>query len=280
MKKEVLGIDDLREMSSFFQNPMGTAIGKRFLKWFKVDAVNKLHERHGDLRGAEFTHAILSDPVINLKYRIHNSQVLDNLPKGSFTTVSNHPIGSLDGIILIDTFASRRPDFKVMVNGFISKISAMNDNFISVKPDSKKTNVTDPKNINGLRESISHIEEGHPLGFFPAGAMSFYNKKFKQVRDLPWTHGVIRLIQKADVPVIPVFFDFLNSKFFYWLGRINWQIRQLRVPAEVFNKKGRTVDVYIGNPIFAEELEKFDDPTALGQFLYDKTYNLKATIND
>ncbi len=61
--------------------------------------------------------------------RVHNKEILDHLPEGAFVTVSNHPIGSLDGIMLIDIFASRRPDFKVMVNGILTKIGAMEDNF-------------------------------------------------------------------------------------------------------------------------------------------------------
>lgn len=80
-----------------------------------------------------------------------------------------------------------------------------------------------------------------------------YNKKTKKIQDLPWTHSVIRLIRKAKVPVYPVYFDFLNSRFFYWLGRIDWRIRTLRIPAEAFNKRGRTVDVYIGEPVSPEE---------------------------
>ena len=113
------------------------------------------------------------------------------------------------------------------------------------------------------------------MGFFPAGAMSFYNKEKKRVCDLSWARSVIRLIRKSNAPVYPVYFDFQNSDFFYLLGRISWQIRTLRVPAEIFNKKGRTVDVYIGNPISVEEIQAIPDDTQLADFLYAKTYSSK-----
>ena len=87
------------------------------------------------------------------------------------------------------------------------------------------------------------------MGFFPAGAISFYNKEKKRVMDLEWTLSVIRLIRKGNVPVYPVFFDGLNSSFFYWLGRISWKIRTLRIPIKEFNKHGKVMDVYIGAPI-------------------------------
>jgi putative hemolysin len=274
MKKSVLDINDLKEKYSFFRCGLGAFIGKLFLKWLNVDKVNAIHARHCELRGSAFTTALLQDPLINVKYKVHNEEVLDHLPEGAFITVSNHPIGSLDGIILIDIFASRRPDFKVMVNGILSQIGAMSDNFISVTPDSNNKGAN-LKNVNGVRLSFQNLLEGHPMGFFPAGGISMYNKKTKRIQDMPWTHSVIRLIRKAGVPVYPVYFDFMNSKFFYWLGRIDWHIRTLRIPTEAFNKQGRTVDVYIGNPISVEKMKTLGDDTSFGEFLYKQTYNAK-----
>lgn len=274
MKKTVVDIYDLQEMIPFFKGRVGTWLGKLLLKLLSVDMVNKVHARNCQYRGAEFTTALLKDPYIDLSYEIHNREILDSLPEGAFVTVSNHPIGSLDGIILIDIFASRRPDFKVMVNGILTKIGAMEDNFISVVPDSHKKGAN-PANVNGVRLSLQRLKEGHPMGFFPAGAISFYNKKDKCVRDLTWAHSVIRLVRKAKSPVYPVYFDFLNSSFFYWLGNISWQIRTLRIPTEAFNKRGRRVDVYIGNPITPEEIASFTDDKALAEFLYDRTYGAK-----
>lgn len=274
MKKTVVDIDDLKKLSSFFKTILGGFLGRLFLKWFCVEKVNTVHERNCHLRGAEFTTALLRDPYIDLKYVVHNKELLGKLPQGAFATVSNHPIGSIDGIILIDIFAAIRPDFKVMVNGVLQKIGAMEDNFISVKPDSKGEGAN-TQNVNGIRISLERLKNGNPVGFFPAGAISFFNKKEKQIRDLPWTESVVKLIKKAKVPVCPVFFDFYNSSFFYWLGQIDWRIRTLRIPAEAFNKRGQVVDVYIGPLILAEEIEHFVDDEALASFLYKSTYDAK-----
>jgi putative hemolysin len=161
---------------------------------------------------------------MDIKYNVHNAELLDTLPEGAFITISNHPFGHIDGIMLIDIFAARRSDFAVMVNGVLTKIGAMEDNFISVQPDSKNRGAN-VANVNGVRTSLERLKSGHPMGFFPAGAISFYNKEKKRVMDLEWTLSVIRLIRKGNVPVYPVFFDGLNSSFFYWLGRISWKIR-------------------------------------------------------
>lgn len=274
MKKSVVDIYDLQEAAPFFKSRIGTFIGKLLIKGLSVEKVNKVHANNCHLTGAAFTTALLKDPLINLKYKLHHAERLDHLPEGAFVTVSNHPIGSLDGIILIDIMASRRPDFKVMVNEILLKIGAMKGNFVSVLPDSTG-NGPNPANVNGVRYSLQRLKEGHPMGFFPAGAISFYNKESKEIRDLPWTHSVIRLIRKANVPVYPVYFDFCNSSFFYWLGKISWKIRTLRIPAEAFNKRGKTVDVYVGEQISPEEIRKTPDDTALAEFLFNRTYGAK-----
>lgn len=274
MKQSVVDIYDLQEMAPFFKSRIGSLLGKGLIKWLNVDKVNQAHANNCHLRGADFTTALLKDPLIDIQYKLHHTEWIDDLPEGAFITVSNHPIGSIDGIMLIDIFARRRPDFKVMVNGILTKIGAMEDNFIPVKPDSKKQG-SNPANINGVRLSLQRLKEGHPMGFFPAGAISFYNKKEKAVRDLSWAHSVIRLIRKSGVPVYPVYFDFLNTRFFYWLGKIDWRIRTLRIPTEAFNKRGKTVDVYIGEPITPEEIRRFTDDKELADFLYGRTYDAK-----
>lgn len=274
MKNSVLDIEDLQEMIPFFRSSFGTFLGKKAIKWLSVDKVNQVYANSFHLRGADFTSGLLHDPLIDITYTIHNEEILDSLPEGAFITVSNHPIGSLDGIMLIDIFARRRPDFKVMVNGVLTRIKAMGDNFISVEPDSdhKGGNL---KNVNGVRASLARLKEGHPMGFFPAGGISSYDKHKKVVCDIPWAPSIVRLIRKTKVPVYPVLFDFYNSRFFYRLGRISWKIRTVRIPAEVFNKKGRNANIYIGEPISVEEIQSLTDDHELADFLYRKTYQAK-----
>jgi hypothetical protein len=49
----------------------------------------------------------------------------------------------------------------------------------------------------------------------------------------------------------------------------------LRIPAEAFNKRGRTVDVYIGEPVSPEEIQNIVDDKDLAEFLYQRTYAAK-----
>ncbi|MDR1344415.1 MAG: lysophospholipid acyltransferase family protein [Tannerellaceae bacterium] len=274
MRKNVIDIYDLQKVAPLFKSRFGTFLGKKLLKWVCIDKVNLVHGNNCHHKGSAFTGAILRDPLIDLRYEIHNKERLESLPEGAFVTVSNHPVGSLDGIILIDIFASIRPDFRVMANDILGRIGAMEDIFVPVRPDSGNHGAN-MHNVNGIRFSLGHLQEGHPMGFFPAGAISFHDKKSKKILDLDWTHSVIRLIRKANVPVYPVYFDLYNSNFFYLLGTISWKLRTLRIPVEVFNKRGSTAHVYIGSPIAAEEIQQITGEKELAAFLYQKTYDAK-----
>ena len=170
----------------------------------------------------------------------------------------------------------RRPDFKVMVNMVLNHISAMRPNFIAVdalaSDDPKKKAVS----MRGIREALMHVRRGHPLGFFPAGAVSKINNRGR-LEDREWQPVIIRLIQQLGVPVIPIFFHGSNSWWFNLLGRISWKLRTVRLPAEVFLKRHKTIHVSIGEPVSTEEIKRFgDDTEALGRFLKSKTYELKC----
>jgi len=271
MKQTVLEIEDIQRQAPILNNRCGHWLLEKIFPLLDIDKVNRIHSNHCDLHGADFTSAMLADPLMDVKYEVHNSEILQQLPQGAFITVSNHPIGSLDGIILIDIFARIRPDFKVMVNKLLSHITAMGDNFIAITHRTAE-NKDDNTNVNTIRLALSHLKSGHPLGFFPAGSMSFYNRKLKQVRDLAWTHSVIRLIRKANVPVFPVFFDCLNSPFFYRVGRLSWKLRSLFVAREAFNKRGQTLNVYLRPVLPPDIIRTFKDDNALANFLYDHTY--------
>ena len=244
------------------------------LKFLSVDKVNGVHSRNCDTPGPEFVKRLLFDEF-KLTLHINNEQMLDNLPEGAFITVSNHPLGALDGIALIHLVASRRPEYKVMVNMVLNAITAMRPNFIAV--DALASN--DPKkkavSMQGIRQAIKQIRTGKPMGFFPAGAVSKINWK-GELNDREWQPSVVRLIEQMKVPVIPIFFHDSNSWWFNLLGRISWQLRTLRLPAEVFRKIGKDMHISIGDPISVEEQQKHTGSVEeFGQFLKDQTFALR-----
>jgi len=243
------------------------------IRFISLDKVNAIHERNFATPGPEFTTGLLRD--LDIKLRIDNEKVLENLPEGAFVTVSNHHFGALDGIILINLIASHRPTYKVMVNMFLNYIKAMRPNFIAVdamaSDDPKKKAVS----MAGIREVIKNVRAGMPVGFFPAGAVAKVNWRGR-LQDREWQPTVIQLIEKLKVPVIPIFFHGSQSWWFNFLGVVCWQLRTFRHPAEVFRKKGKTFHITVGDPISVEEqMAHMGSEKEFGEFLRERTYCLR-----
>jgi putative hemolysin len=272
MAMKVVDAKDFEALSPFFKGERGNRRAEFVMHLLAIDKVNRVYDNSGAYTGAEFTSRLLDDLGVN--YVIGHAERLKSLPEGSFITVSNHPYGGLDGIITIDLMASIRPDYKFMVNKILSLIKTMNGNFISVTPTGNKKDSVTGTSIGGIRETLEHLRDGHPVGFFPSGAVSDFSLRSFRVRDRKWQDSILKLIHSAEVPVLPIRFFDKNSPFFYFLGFINWRIRLLRLPSEVFNKKDQVPRIGIGNIIPVEKQKQFASAEELGIFLRKSVYGM------
>lgn len=271
IRPEVLTYEDVCRMTPFFRGKPGLV--KAIFRFLKIDRVNAVHSRWASTPGVPFSHALV-EKEFKVRVRVDHEEILSRFPTGAFVTVSNHPLGAFDGIVLLHEVGTFRPDYQVMVNLFLNNLSAMRPSFIAVDPsgsaDPEKKRVT----LQGIREAIAHVKAGHPLGFFPAGAVSKV-KRDLHIRDRQWQPSIIRLISQLKVPVIPVYFHGHNSTFFNILGIIDWRLRTLRLPAEVFRMRGREVHLSIGEPITVEEQRDCGTVEELGRLLRARTYELE-----
>ena len=267
----LLTIEELEKATPLFRGRVGRALCSSLMKILSVDKVNDLYDRHSEHRGPDFARDVLED--IGVKYEILNSHILENLPEGSFITISNHPYGHIDGIMLVDLFGHLRPDFKVMVNKFLARIETLGENFICVTPTGTERSGPTKDSIQGIKDAVAHVHSGHPLGIFPSGAVSDLNIKDRCIRDREWQEPVIRLIRKLNIPIVPVHFLDRNSNFYYSLGLIDWKVRLLRLPSEVFNKRGKRTRIAFGEIITPEQQAEFTDIDKFGDFLRNKVYN-------
>lgn len=275
VRPDVLNADDVMRMVPKLAGHRKLVNG--LLKFLAIDKVNDLHARNCTTPGPGFVHGLLHD--LDIKVEVENAAVWDNLPQGAFITVSNHHFGALDGIILIDLIAQKRPRYKVMVNMFLDYITAMRPNFIAV--DAHAT--ADPKkkavSMQGIKEAIRLVRSGEPVGFFPAGAVGKVNWRGR-LQDRQWQPSIIRLVQQLKVPVVPIFFHGSQSWWFNFLGVACWQLRTLRHPAEVFRKHHKTFKVTFGDPIPVEQIVAHSGSIdELGAFLRHETYRLRDEKN-
>ena len=271
VRPDVMNYDDIRIMVPKLDGH--EKLVNSVLHMLAIDKVNRIHRTYCDTPGIEFAHRLATEEF-KWNLRVDGMDVLERFKESPFITVSNHPFGSYDGILLLDIVGSVRPDFKVMVNLILNHIQAMRPNFIAVDPlksdDPEKKKIT----MQGIRTALKHVKEGHPLGFFPAGAVSKLDRHLR-LSDRPWQPTIIRLIRQLQVPVIPIFFHGSNSAFFNILGVIDWRLRTLRLPGEIMRTYGKEVHVSIGEAISVERQNECADLDALGEFLRAETYRLR-----
>lgn len=273
MKDKLIDLKTLQDISPIFKKWYGPALAKCAIKIAAFDKVNRVYDS-----GKHFTGPAVEDVMLDnvgVIRKVYNADVLKKFDGQPFITVSNHPYGHIDGIMLVGEVTKIRPDFKVMVNWMLGLIDSMQDHFIGVNPYS--SSVVNRSSLGGVKECIEHLKNGHPLGFFPAGAVSKFDKNWN-VHDQPWQEGVLKLIKKASVPVIPAYFSGHNSWFFNFLDKIDWRIRTVRLCHELGNKRGKPLNLVFGEPIMPAEQAKFANLRDFGDFLTEKTYSLYGNL--
>lgn len=248
---------------------VGTFVGWLVLKVLRISAVNKVYDKNKHKTDLDFLDSITKD--FNIKFEIPKED-LKRIPKeGAFISISNHPLGGADGILLLKILIEQRKDYKIIANFLLQKIRPLKPYIMPVNPFENRKDAQ--SSLAGIKNSLSHLKEGKPLGIFPAGEVSTSNDGKIKV-DKPWEEGAIKLIKKANVPIVPIYFHAKNSSLFYFLSKISDTLRTAKLPSELISKKRKVIKVRIGKPISVSEQEQYPDIKTYGEFIRKKTYML------
>ena len=248
---------------------IGTFVGWILLRLLRISKVNKIYQKHKDKKDLPFLNGILDE--FQIEFEIPEED-LKRIPKnGAFITVSNHPLGGIDGILLLKLLLEHRSDYKIIANFLLHRIAPLKPYVMPVNPFE---NHKDAKSsLLGLKSSLQHLQDGRPLGIFPAGEVSTY-RDGKLMVDKPWELGAVKLIKKAEVPVIPIYFHAKNSWLFYILSKISDTFRTAKLPSELLSQKNRVIKVRIGKPISVKDQQEYKDINSFYEYLRKKTYML------
>ncbi|OYU95307.1 MAG: hemolysin [Bacteroidetes bacterium B1(2017)] len=241
------------------------------MKLLKLHNINNAYDNAREKMGAAFADDILEE--FGITHEVSETD-LANIPKsGPFILISNHPYGGIDGIILLSIISKIRPDYKMVANYLLKQIPPLADCLIAVNPFE---NIGEKgMNILGVKQILTHLKES-PLGIFPAGEVSAMKLNNLKITDKKWEPGVGKIIAKAGVKVIPVYFSGHNSLAFNLMGLLHPNLRTIKLPSEMLNKGKSNIKLRIGKPIPFKELEGYDNDKLL-DFLRAKTYALGAT---
>lgn len=250
-------------------------IPRGLVRWLErtvcQDELNRLLRDNFPRRDADFCRGVLDDLGVTVNF--HN---LDNLPPKEQTRVlfvSNHPLGGLDGMALIDfvrTYYGVAPRF--IVNDLLNAVEPLSDTFIPVNKHGAQS-----------REAIRRLDDAFasdaPLLMFPAGLVSRRGKK-GVVADLEWQKMFVAKARQYGRDIIPLHFYGENSSFFYKFAKfrrrigLKFNIEMIYLPREVFRSKGKTFDVVVGKPIPHASLDDMP-PARKAQQIRQMVYDLE-----
>ncbi len=219
-----------------------------------------------------FLHETLNSFGVSVKA---NQDDLDRVPrKGGCVVVANHPYGGLDGMILAHLLLGIRPDARVMANEILGRIPDLRPImfFVDVFGGAQAAR----SNARAMRASLEHLKAGGLLVIFPAGEVSSLDLSRRAVCDPKWSDMVARLVRKANVPVLPVYFEGKNSSFFQIMGLVHPRLRTAMLPREMLNKRNKKIRVHVGTMIPAKKLAEFDNDSDMTSYLRLRTYVLQS----
>ena len=248
---------------------LGTSIGWLLLKILRIDKINNVYNNNKHLEGVNFLNALLED--FQIQFEI-SEEDLKRIPKtGAFVTVSNHPLGGIDGVLLLKIILEQRPDYKIMANFLLNRIKPVEPFIMPVNPFEDHKDIK--SSLIGFKNAIMHLRSDKPLGVFPAGEVSTL-KDEDLIVDKIWEPAAMKLIQKAQVPVLPIYFHAKNSASFYKISKVSDTLRTAKLPSEVLTQKDRIIKIRIGKPISIKDQKELNNLEDFTSFLRKKTYML------
>lgn len=200
---------------------------------------------------------------------------MENIPQtGPLVVISNHPYGIMDGLMMGNILSKRRKgDFKILAHNVFTKAQDINRVVLPISFEASKEAVK--INIATRKESLRYLCAGGAIGIFPGGTVSTSATLFSHPLDPYWRAFTARLIQKTGATVVPVFFDGHNSRVFQFASHMHNTLRKGLLIKEFKRRVDSKVEVVIGKPIPAEDLDAVkSDGKIMMDFLRKRTYDL------
>jgi len=203
--------------------------------------INEFLYKNRDRNGLDFV-----DSIIEGFGAIVTVEGEQNIPgQGRYIVASNHPLGGLDGVALMQVVGRVRKDIIFPVNDILTYLPNLQVLFIPINKHGSNT-----ENIRIIQETF---ESDKMILYFPAGLVS--RKQNGVIRDLEWKKTFISKAKQYKRDILPVYIQGKNSSFFYNLANIRKKlgiganIEMLYLPDEMYRQKNKTITIKIGKPI-------------------------------
>ena len=241
--------------------PLAVAVN-RFLQIDKLERLY-LESRSGGLLCCDLMRAL------DIELKVAPEDIKKIPASGPVIAVANHPFGLLDGALLASLLTSVRPDVRVLTNhllGYLPELSRMGI-FIDPfdRPESRMANG------RALKQAITHVRGGGMLLIFPAGEVSHFDFRTGAIRDPEWRATAARLVRITRAKALPILVLGANGIPFQMLGMVHPRLRTAALPAELLNKRGKSVEVRVGGVIDPAQIDALPDGESAIRYLRLRT---------
>lgn len=208
-------------------------------KILRLREINDFLHKHNDIQGFHFIDTLFE--YFNFSYAISHNDIIKIPSEGRLICVSNHPIGSLDGLALISAIGEVRPDVKIVANDILGLIPHVSQYIL---PFNIENPMSQRKNILAIGKALENEEA---IIIFPAAEVS--RLRGVTVMDGEWFKGPIYFSKKFNTPILPIHVNSKNSVFFYLFSVFFKDTSRILLSREMFNKRNKIIRIKIGEPI-------------------------------
>jgi putative hemolysin len=254
------------------KNPRLLRVLPRFVlnylkKVIHQEELNSIARNNHNLFGLDFLDACLTGFGVKI---IYNG--IENIPsEGRWIVASNHPLGGLDGMALMQVIGKIRKDIVFPVNDLLMNIPNLKDLFIPINKHGS--------NLENAKIIDDTFASDKAMLYFPAGLCS--RKQKGKICDLEWKKSFITKARVHKRDIIPCFINGRNSNWFYNLAKlrtilgIKANIEMLYLVDEMYKQRGKEIVINIGKPISYSIFDKKKTDLSWAQELKRFVYTLQ-----
>lgn len=252
---EVLKIDVdavLRQRLPRYYKLIPAALVAWLKRTIHQEELNNLLERNAGKEGADFCRCVLRD--LDVSYQLAPGCELPEARNHRVIYISNHPLGGLDGIALIDMVASHHgvePWF--VVNDLLMAVKPLQRVFLPVNKHGRQSRAESDVIDRALRSD-------RPVIIFPAGLVSRRSAD-GTIADLEWKKRFVNMAIRYGRDIIPLYFSGQNSRFFYNFAKLRtriglkFNIEMIYLPDELMKARHSRFTISAGSPVSHTTLE-------------------------
>ncbi|MBA99311.1 MAG: hypothetical protein CMN34_00115 [Saprospirales bacterium] len=213
--------------------------------------------------------------ILNIKIKYDEDQLDKIPPSGPTIVVANHPFGLADGGMLGHLVTRKRDDFFILVNEIISRVPLLKGHMLPV--EFSQTEEGKKINQNTKDQTTKRLNNGDCLIIFPGGGVATRSNPFKResLSEYKWRYFICDRIHEAKCTVVPMYFHGENSFWFHFGSWIHVNLRMSMLLRELKNKRNKTLDVTIGDPIPYSTMEGIKDKVELINYIEAQTMRLR-----